>query len=228
MKHLLVICVGLGCLFSTACRTPQTAEAPPADKSTTEAKANKDEVVLSPQQQTAAFIETREAAVSQEPDLLRVKGHLALADEQTWRVGIRTPGLVIAVYVGLGDYVHKGQVLARYHADEVRDQRAVYRAAVSEVERAKSVVAQAQRNRDRAQRLLELKAGSVQQVELMQQELVNAQAAVRKAEIRSGSESRPFGGRPARSAEPTPNRKDETEDEVPIFAPADGYTSRRT
>src|SRR5258705_132480 len=98
MKHLHVVCLALGCVFSTACRTPQTAEAPPAEKGTSEAKGNKDEVVLTPQQQTAAFIETREAAVSQEPDLLRVKGHLALADQQTWRVGIRTPGLVIAVY----------------------------------------------------------------------------------------------------------------------------------
>ncbi len=59
--------------------------------------------------------------------MLRVKGRIALADDHTWRVGVRTIGSVIAVYVGLGDYVHKGQILARYHADEVRDSRAQYR-----------------------------------------------------------------------------------------------------
>ena len=31
------------------------------------------------------------------------------------------------VYANLGDHVKKGQILARYHADEVRDSRAQYR-----------------------------------------------------------------------------------------------------
>jgi hypothetical protein len=41
-------------------------------------------------------------------------------------------------------------VLARYHADEVRDSRAQYRTALSELERAKAAAAQAQRNRESA------------------------------------------------------------------------------
>ena len=90
-----------------------------------------------------------------EPELLRVKGQIALADDRTWRVGVRTLGSVISVYAGLGDYVHKGQILARYHADEVRDSRAQYRAALSDLDRAKTAEAQAQRNLNRAQRLLE-------------------------------------------------------------------------
>ena len=90
---------------------------------------------------------------------------------------------MVAVYAGLGDYVHKGQMLARYHADEVRDSRAQYRAALAELDRAKAVALQAQRNHDRAAKLLELKAGSMQQVEQTQQDLVTAEAAVKKAEI---------------------------------------------
>src|ERR1700693_2358129 len=126
------------------------------------------------------MIETQSAALSRQPDLLSVKGRVALADDLTWRLGVRTVGSVVAVYVGLGDYIRKGQILARYHADEVRDSRAQYRAAVSELDRAKTAALQAQRNRDRAQRLLDLKAGSLQQVEQAQQDLVTAQAAIKK------------------------------------------------
>lgn len=127
------------------------------------------------------------------------------------------------MYVGLGDLVRKGQVLARYHADEVRDSRAQYRAALSELDRAKSAQAQAQRNRDHAQRLLELKAGSVQQVELTQQDLITAQAMVRKAQIEVERGRDLLEDDLKVPADPPPNRKDETEDDVPIIAPADGY-----
>src|SRR4029077_15110426 len=162
---------------------PQASAGSPLPQNAAENKVSKNEVVLSSEQQKASMVELQAAALSQAPDLLRVRGRIVLADDRTWRVGVRTVGLVVAVYAGLGDIVRKGQVLARYHADEVRDSRAQYRAALSELDRAKSAVAQAQRNRDRAQRLLELKAGSVQQVELTQQDLINAEAAVKKAEI---------------------------------------------
>ena len=148
-----------------------------------EAKANKDEIVLPPDQQAAAKIETQTAALSSEPDMLRVKGPHRIG-RQPHLAGRRpNQGSVMRVYAGLGDHVTKGQILARYHADEVRDSRAKYRAAGSERDRAKAATAQAQRNLDRAKRLLELKAGSVQQVEQAQQDLVSAQAADRKAEI---------------------------------------------
>jgi multidrug efflux pump subunit AcrA (membrane-fusion protein) len=130
---------------------------------------------------------------------------------------------VTAVFAGLGDSVKKGQILARYHADEVRDSRAQYRAALSELERAKTAQAQAERSRNRAQRLLELKAGSVQQVELAQQDLATAQAMVRKAQIEVDRGRDLLEDDLKVPADPPPNRKDETEDDVPIIAPADGY-----
>ena len=214
-KNLLLVCV-----FLAACSNPKASTEHPSAK---EAKPSKDEVLLSPDQQSAAMIETQAAALTQEPDLLRVKGRVALADDRTWRVGVRTVGSVVAVYAGLGDSVRKGQVLARYHADEVRDSRAQYRAAVSELDRAKAAAVQAQRNRDRAQRLLELKAGSLQQVELAQQDLVSAQAAIRKVEIEVERGRDLLEDDLRVPANPPANRKDETEDEVPIIAPADGY-----
>ena len=210
----------LACLVFTACTSPRANTESAAEK---EVKADKDQVVLSPEQQAAATIQTQAAVISQESELLRVKGKIALADDRTWRVGVRTVGSVITVYAGLGDFVHKGQILARYHADEVRDSRAQYRAALSELDRAKNIAAQAQRNRDRAQRLLELKAGSVQQVEMAQQDLMNAQSAIRKAEIEVDRGRDLLEDDLRVPADPPANRQDETEDEVPIIAPGDGY-----
>jgi membrane fusion protein, heavy metal efflux system len=219
LPYLFLACVGLA-----ACNMSKTpGEASAGSKETQTKETNKEEVVLSPEQLAAANIETQAAVLSTQPEMLRVKGKIALADDRTWQVGLRTPGLVIAVYVGLGDYVRKGKILARYHADEVRDARAQYRTTLSELDRAKATAAQAQRNRDRAQRLLELKVGSVQQVEFAQQDLVTAQAAVRKAEIEVDRGKDLLEDDLRVPADPPANREDETEDDVPIIAPGDGY-----
>jgi cobalt-zinc-cadmium efflux system membrane fusion protein len=223
-NYNLVFVVCLMSFLSSACTKKSASNEERADK---EPKANKDEVVLTPEQQASAMIETRAAAISQEPDLLRVKGRIAFADDRITRVGVRTVGSVISVYVGLGDLVHKGQILARYHADEVRDSRAQYRSALAELDRAKAAEVQAKRNHDRAQRLLELKAGSVQQVELTQQDLVSTQAAVKKAEIEVDRGRDLLEDDLKVPADPPASRQDETEDEVPIIAPADGYILER-
>ncbi len=218
MRTSLII---LGALLLAACNR-ESAEAPPK-KDPVEAKAVKDEIVLTPEQVAATKIETRAAVLTDQPVMLQAKGRIVLADDRTWRVGIRTPGLVMAVYAGLGDYVKKGQVLARYHADEVREERAHYRAAQAEVRLAEARVAQAQRNRDRAQRLLELKAGSVQQVELAQQDLVTAQAALNKARIEVERGEDLLEDDLKVSLEPKPASAGEFADDVPILAPASGY-----
>jgi cobalt-zinc-cadmium efflux system membrane fusion protein len=182
-------------LASCISRPPDSSE---VSANHSEARPDKQEVALSPDQQAAAHIETQPAALSEESELLRVKGRIVLADDRSWRVGVRTSGSVVAVYKGLGDAVSKGELLARYHADEVRDSRALYRHAVSELDKAKAGAAQAQRNRDRAQRMLDLKAGSQQQVEQAEQDVVSARAEVRSAEIEVAA-SRFAGRRSARA-----------------------------
>lgn len=209
-------------LASCGSRPPVPAQTAAASNSP-EVRTSKAEVVLSPDQQATVHLETQPTAFSDESDLLRVKGRIALADDRSWRVGVRTVGSVVAVYKGLGDYVRKGQILARYHADEVRDSRALYRRAISEVGRTKAVAAQAQRNRDRAERMLQLKAGSQQQVEQAEQDVVNASAEVRNAEIEVDRLRDLLEDDLRVPAEPRVNRKDDTEDEVPILAPGDGF-----
>lgn len=186
-------------------------------------KGSKDEVILLPEQQAEAKVQTEPAELSKEPEMLTVKGHIALDDDRTWRVGVRTIGSVTKVYANLGDHVHKSQILARYHADEVRDSRAQYRTTLAELDRAQAGVVQAERSYRRAQRLLELKAGSVQQLEQAQQDLLTAQMAVKKAEIEVDRGKDLLEDDLKVPADPAPNRTDETEDEVPILAPGDGY-----
>src|SRR5258708_352626 len=99
------------CLMGAACTTNTAVPAPEHV-----ARTDKNEIVLPLADQLAGIIETQAAGLSAEPQILRVAGHIALADDKTWRVGVRADGLVMFVYAGLGDYVKKGQVLARYHA----------------------------------------------------------------------------------------------------------------
>jgi cobalt-zinc-cadmium efflux system membrane fusion protein len=184
---------------------------------------NKDELILSPAQQSEGMIETQAVKISDIPQTLRVTGRIALADDRTWRVGVRADGLVMAVYAGLGDYVKKGQVMARYHADEVREARAVYRKALAELNRAQANQALAQRNLDRAQTLLSLKAGSVQQVDQAKQELLSAETQVRGAQVEVDRGKDQLEDDLRVPADPQPGKEDEEADNVPILAPANGY-----
>ena len=194
-------------------------EAAPAAESS--APAARTEVVLSAAAQQEGQIETQPAKATTEPEMLRVSGHISLADNRTWRVGIRTDGLVVGVFAGVGDYVRRGQVLARYHADEVRDSRAKYHAAQAELARAQSAAALAQRNLERAGTLLELKAASQQQVDQARQDALAAQSAVRSAEIEVDRLKDLLEDDLRVPADPKPG--DETADQVPIIAPASGF-----
>ena len=155
------------------------------------------------------------------PDLLRVSGRIARADDRTWRVGVRTNGLVRSVFVNLGDVVRKDQILARYHADEVREERAKYRTAVSELQRLEAAATLAKRNYDRMQSLLELKAASVLQVDQARQDLVAAEAAVKNARTEVERTTDVLEDDLRVPVEPKPGN--EEADQVPILAPAAGY-----
>ena len=206
-------------MIALAAATGCNREAQPArDSAPTVART---EVVLSAAAQKEGQIETQPVKTSDAPDVLRVPGRIALAENRSWRVGVRTDGLVVAVMAEAGDYVRKGQVLARYHADEVRDSRALYRAAQADLARAQSNAALAQRNVTRAETLLDLKAASQVQVEQAQQDLVVAQTAVSNAEVEVGRLKDLLEDDLRVPADPKPG--DETADQVPIIAPASGY-----
>lgn len=218
IKPLIALAVIVSIFAAAGCNS--STPAPAAEHTSS---GSKSEIVLSPTDQAAGMIETQPAALSSEPQMLRVTGHIVLADDRAWHVGVRTDGLVMAVYAGLGDHVQKGQVLARYHADEVREARAQYRTAMADLNRLEAAAAQAQRKYDRAEKLLGLKAGSVQQVEEARQELVSAQSALKGGQIVIDRIKDQLEDDLRVPADPAPGTPEEIADDVPILAPASGY-----
>ena len=218
-KRTLTLFVMLSCGLAASCNNG-TATAPGGQSAQTP-RTKRDEVVLAPAQQTEGGIETQVTALNDEPQMLRVAGRIALADDRTARVGVRTVGLVVAVYAELGDYVKKGQVLARYHADELREGRAQYRTSVSELNRLQAAEALAQRNYERMQTLLGLKAASVLQVEQARQDLMSAQTGAKAGQIEVDRTRAVLEDDLRVPANPAVG--DETADQVPIIAPTNGY-----
>lgn len=217
-------CLAVVAAFLTAAcsRSKDVVPVPPP---AAENKTDKSEILISTAEQGTAAFEIRQAELSRQAEVLQANGRIALADDKIWRVGVRADGIVVEVYAQLGQLVKKGDILARYHADEVRESRAQYRAAVSELQRARAVTAQAVRNRDRAQRLLELRAGSRQQLEQSQEDLARAEADVRKSEIEIDRTRDVLEDDLRVPAEPRPD--DPLSDDVPIFAPESGYVIQK-
>jgi cobalt-zinc-cadmium efflux system membrane fusion protein len=118
------------------------------------------EIVLPVAEQRGA-IATTTLAVQQESDLLQSPGKIVLPDNESWHVGVLTTGRIERVYANLGDYVHKGEVLARMHSHDVHEAQAAYAMAVAEKSRLQSAESLAQVNFDRMQRLYALRAASV-------------------------------------------------------------------
>jgi RND family efflux transporter MFP subunit len=140
-------------------------------------------VDLDPSEQKAAGIETQAVKAISIAVTLSAPGRLVVDEDRTWTVGALTKGRVVDINAKLGDRVREGQVLGRVHSHDVHDTRAEYRKAEEEVQRAEAAEAVAAQQRDRAQRLFDLKAVSREQLEDAGQALRNAQAATRSAKI---------------------------------------------
>ena len=225
-KRLLLFFLAGVSLAAMSCKGANTSAADGAEKQS-DRHANQDEVVLPADEPLSGMIATQVVKPSQEQETLPVTGRIALADNRTWRVGVLVTGRVEAVYAGLGDYVHKGQVLARVHSHEVHDARAQYQTALSEVSRLQAAAALAQRNYERMQTLLSLKAASVQQTEQARQELVSAQAAFKEGQIEVQRERIHLEDNLGIPADlPDGDHSDEA-DLVPVRTPGSGYILKK-
>jgi cobalt-zinc-cadmium efflux system membrane fusion protein len=225
MSHrVLTIAILVSVLLAGGCNG-DTAPAPGSGRAAQNTGNNKDkdEVLLPVSEQATAKIQTETVALSEAPDVLRLTGRITLADDLNWHVGVRTEGSVAEVYASLGDHVKKGQILARYHADQVHDLRAQYRSATANLAKAKSGAALAERNNERMQNLLALKAASVVQVEQAKQDLAGAQAEVQSAQS-DVDRARDLLEHDLHVVADSPaGGQNELADEVPILAPASGY-----
>ena len=208
---------GIGCNSSGS----STSEA--ASQKNAAAESHKDEVTLPTSEQETVKLRTEPVALEDTPELVRLAGRITLADNRNWHVGVRTEGAVVQVNAGLGDRVKKGEVLAYYHADQVHELRAQYRTASANLKRAQAAEALAQRNYDRMQTLLKLKAASAMQVDQAKQDLVAAQSESQSAEGEVERARELLESDLHVAAEPPLGSKSATADEIPIIAPANGY-----
>jgi multidrug efflux pump subunit AcrA (membrane-fusion protein) len=171
-------------------------------------------------------VRARDAAAT-----LSVPGRLTISEDQTWHVGAIASGRVDEVSARLGDSVHAGQILGRIHSHDVHEARAGYQQATTELERARSAETYAKQRRDRAQRLLDLRAGSRQDFETAEADLRNAQAAIDKAQSELEKERAHLAILRVPFDEPVSDGAqhgiDGVQDDVPVFAPAAGLIWER-
>lgn len=221
MKILLIT---IACLTLCACGqkgTPAPAEA--AQKSRERDSAGT--ITLDQTAQQKGHIVVATVLPKEIAESVTAPGQLTVSEDQTWRVGAVVDGKVDDLTAKVGDFIKAGQIIGRIHSHDVHEARAAYQQASTEMERARAAEAYSRQRRDRAVRLLELKAGSRQDVETAESELRNAQAAIDKALSEIAKER-------AHLTDilhvPIDNRSSvETEDGVPIFAPASGVVQQR-
>jgi cobalt-zinc-cadmium efflux system membrane fusion protein len=96
---------------------------------------------------------------------VQIPGQLMANDDRTARLGASSRGRVVSVHVNAGDRVSAGQLLVTIQSQEAIAARADYSKALAELNARQGAATYARNARDRAARLLDLKAASPQDVE---------------------------------------------------------------
>lgn len=181
MKRLLFIVI-ISIVF-WSCQSESNSQSQPAPPPTgskrSAAQSAKPEaglITLDETEEKSAHIVVEQIQPKNVTQSISAPGQLVVNEDRTWRVGAIAAGKIDDLFVKVGDSARAGQILARIHSHDVHEARAAYRKAIVELNRARYATAYATQHRDRAKRLLELRAGSRQDLELADSELVNAQA----------------------------------------------------
>ena len=179
-------------LTGAGCSTPTAEAEPAAETEPAEADAAHDPGLIRLDEEAIriAGITLAEAETGKLEIELQVPGRITINQDATARVGSIAEGVVVACCESVGADVEKGQVLARLHSHEVHDAEATYWEARAELERRQTELQFAQETYQRASRLHELKAGSLQKVQEAESKLRSAEmfleiarAGVKRTEI---------------------------------------------
>jgi cobalt-zinc-cadmium efflux system membrane fusion protein len=152
-------------------------------------------------------------------DRLEAPGVLALDEARTARIGSLVEGVVIAVMAEVGDRVASGQRLAHLNSHIIHDAWADYRKAIADRRRRETELAYATLSAERAGRLLEAKALSLQERQRAEADRVAAAEELDRAktEVRRSEEALEHLG--ITSGEDPTGEKGE---EIPVKSPLAG------
>lgn len=215
-------------LLAAGC-TSEAPEPPPAAPAALEPAA----APSGPQtvRMTAAAAKTADVRIgaaepAEIPDSIEVAGRVTLDEDRTTRVGSFVEGVVIDCCKSVGAYVRKGDVLAEVHSHATHEIVAEYMTARAELRGRNSELEYAHQAHERAIKLLELKAGSLQAVQRAETDVRAAETAVAAAEasVQRAKAHLDFYGLDPASIE---NPKGGEEPHIDILAPSSGTIVER-
>ncbi|MEO5922306.1 MAG: efflux RND transporter periplasmic adaptor subunit [Bryobacteraceae bacterium] len=223
---LAALCCGCSSVPAPQASSLESAPAPAAP----EAARNAGFVTLTADAQKSSGLITTVVSLQNASEVAHATARLTNDDNHTWRVGAVAEGRITRAQANPGDVVIKDQLLAQMHSHDIHESRALYKRAQAELARAKGVVDYRVGLRDRAKRLLDLRAGSVAQLEQTETELKNAQTEVHTYEIeveRTETHLTEVLGIPADESKVSQSPDGEDNDLIPIRAPAAGVVMAR-
>lgn len=222
MKPLFVVCLAL---LVAACSSEPPAEAvapPSATPAVATTKATKS-VTFSAEAQASSGLAVLTLSSQAMPEVVHATARLTNDENHTWRVGAVAEGRIERVQANPGDVVEKGQMLAQMHSHDIHESRALYKRAKADLARSEGAEKYQEGVRDRAKRLLDLRAGSVAQLEQTETTLKNAQTDVHNAEIeveRTRAHLTEVLGIPVEESEVPAGPNGDDNDLIPVRAPA--------
>jgi len=188
--HLLLTCLISAALFGAGCQKESAQTVPPKEAQAAKAETKKDPnlIALSPDAIKYAKLEFTEVTEAQVTAPLEVTGHIAINEDRTVRVGSLFSGRILEVPVKVGDQVARGHALAKMHTHEVHEAQAEYAKAQAELKQRKTNADFAKSLMERAERLYQAKAGSLNELEKSKveyqaaiQEIARAEAELERA-----------------------------------------------
>ena len=168
--------------------TDEKKAAPVADATT---------ITFTPEQIAHGGVRWAAATTSAVGSHTELPGRLVPDDDHTTRVSAPLQGRITTVHVKFGDRVTRGQPLVSLRSPQAVSARADESKAIAELNSREAAVNFAQRARERAERLLELKAIAVQEVERARtdEQLAEAARSQAQAEVtRARTTLREYGG----------------------------------
>ena len=217
-RRLPRVLLALGLVLVPAVVVVRLFTAKPAEEAAP-AAAPTDSVTLGAKAVSLAGIETAEARSVTRAATFDAPAVLALDEARTARIGSLVEGSVVRVLAEVGNRAGRGAVLAEMHSPVVHEAWADYRKAISERRRRETELAWAARAAERAARLQEEKALSLQERQRAEADLVAAREELDRArtEVRRAEEALGHLG--------VTNKEDptgETGESIPVRAPLAG------